>query len=153
MKVERPPDERTRKARPGRSVPKGRKVTKSSRPASFSDRLMESRTAKIREELDGLLLMIDKQAKEIEKSLTFESLRAYKELVRKFVQVVVKDLYRVDKKYSVGPTGKKKTHMLVKKVDDALDELTRDFLERQGNLLGFLDRLDQIRGMLLDMYS
>lgn len=124
-----------------------------SRYGSFDQKLSETQVSQIREELDILLQEITEQAHVIEKSLTFDSLLNYKEKVKKFVSIVVNELYVVEKKYTVSETGKKKSHTLIKKIDDALEEMSREFLNKQGNLLGFLSRLDQIRGMLLDLYS
>lgn len=124
-----------------------------SRHGSFDQKLNETQTAMIREELDILLEEIMEQAHVIEKSLTFDSLMSYKDKVKKFVSIVVNELYTVEKKYTVSETGKKKSHTLIKKIDDALDEMSREFLNKQSNLLGFLARLDQIKGMLMDLYS
>lgn len=147
-------DRRAKSVAPKR-VARGKKAApvSSSRYGSFDQKLSETQTAQIREELDILLEEITEQAHIIEKSLTFESLLSYKEKVKKFVSIVVNELYMVEKKYTVSETGKKKSHTLIKKIDDALEEMSREFLNKQGNLLGFLSRLDQIRGMLLDLYS
>lgn len=154
MKIEDTNRDRTSRAERKKRSASARKATAPVRPrSSFNEQLMQTSVDKIREELAVLLDEIDKQAQEIEKSLTFETLRVYKELVRKFVSKVVNDLYKVDKKYSVSATGKKKTHVLIKKIDEELERLSDEFLQRQGNLIGFLGRLDQIRGMLLDLYS
>ena len=120
---------------------------------AFNLKLLETRRENLREELDQLLISIDSQAKEIEKSLTFETLRVYRELVRKFVGIAVNEFFEVEEKLSVGPTGKKKSLLLVKKINEELEKLAQDFLDRQKNLIGFLGRLDQIRGLLLDLYS
>jgi uncharacterized protein len=120
---------------------------------SFNLKLLETRRENLREELDALFMSIDTQAKEIEKSLTFETLRVYRELVQKFVGIAVNELFEVEEKMTVSPTGKKKSLLLVKKINQELEKLSEEFLDRQRNLIGFLSRLDQIRGLLLDLYS
>ena len=145
---------------------RARRSAKSSKPAAgrgvsrapksesaFNRKLLETRRSGLREELDNLLISIDEQAKEIEKSLTFEALGVYRDLVRKFIGIAVNELFEVEEKLSVSPTGKKKSLLLVKKIDQELEALTDDFLNRQHNLLGFLARLDQIKGLLLDLYT
>ena len=123
------------------------------RESSFNLKLLETRRENLREELDALFISIDAQAKEIEKSLTFETLRVYRELVQKFVGIAVNELFEVEEKMTVSPTGKKKSLLLVKKINQELEKLSEEFLDRQRNLIGFLSRLDQIRGLLLDLYS
>ncbi|MFA6449525.1 MAG: YaaR family protein [bacterium] len=133
----------------------GRATARSSsrEPMSFNLKLLETRRENIREEMDLMLAGIDAQAKEIEKSLTFESLHVYREMIRKFVGVAVNELYEVEEKLSISPTGKKKSLLLVKRINEELEKLADEFLDKQKNLLGFLSRLDQIRGLLLDLYT
>ena len=147
---------RSRRAGKGAGAAKARKSKAAGRTESgrtFDRNLLETQRTNIREELDQLLVRIDDQASEIEKSLTFESLEAYRELVRKFVGIVVNELFVVEEKLSVSPTGKKKSLLLVKTIDEELESLAREFINRQGNLIAFMARLDKIRGLLLDLYS
>lgn len=145
--------DRTRRSDKASKAAPGRAVIKSKSGSQFNRRLLETQSANIREELDKLLVSIDTQAKEIEKSLTFEALGVYRELVQKFVGMAVNELYEVEEKLSVSPTGKKKSLLIVKKINAELEALTEEFMNRQQNLIAFLARLDQIRGLLLDLYS
>lgn len=124
-----------------------------SAPPAFAQKLAHAQVESIRKEMDALLVQIDVQAREIEHSLTFDTLRSYKELVRKFVSVVVNQLYEVEERLSVSPTGRKKSMILVKKIDSELEKLSEDFLSGQASLINFMARLEDIKGMLLDLYS
>ena len=149
--------DRQRKRKTSRSVSSrvsARRATPVQTPTrAFSARLLSAQSTSIRKELDNLLVQIDKQANEIEQSLTFETLRVYKELVRKFVYIVVNELYEVEESISVSTTGRKKSMLLVKKIDDQLEQLSDDFLKKQASLLDFMGRLDDIRGLLMDLYT
>lgn len=145
--------DRARRSDKASKAAPGRAVVKSKSGSQFNRRLLETQSANIREELNILLVSIDTQAKEIEKSLTFEALGVYRELVQKFVGMAVNELYEVEEKLSVSPTGKKKSLLIVKKINAELEALTEEFMNRQQNLIAFLARLDQIRGLLLDLYS
>ena len=127
-------------------------VTRATRPA-FAQKLAHAQVESIRKDLEAILSQIDIQAKEIEKSLTFDTLRSYKELVRKFVGLVVNELYEVEERLSVSATGRKKSMLLVKKIDDELEKLSSDFLGGQSSLINFMARLEDIKGLLLDLYS
>lgn len=145
--------EKTRYSKTGKPAAVARTRATVRSQATFRDKLSETRVSQVRQELDRLLLSIDTQAMEIEKSLTFETLRGYRSLVQKFMNIVLNELYVVEDKSSVTRTGKKQPGILVKQINDELDSLTRDFLDKQENLIGFLQRLGRIRGMLLDLYT
>jgi len=153
IQIDRLSRDRTRRSDKASKTAGGRAVTKSKTGSQFNRKLLETQRASIREEMDGLLVSIDNQAREIEKSLTFESLSVYRELIQKFVAIAVNDLYEVQEKLSVSPTGKKKSLLIVKKIDAELEAMAEEFIGRQSNLIAFLARLDQIRGLLLDLYS
>ena len=95
-------DRARRSAKTSKSA-KGRAPSRASsqQETSFNLKLLETRRDNLREELDELFISIDTQAKEIEKSLTFETLRVYRELVQKFVGIAVNELYEVEEKMTV----------------------------------------------------
>ena len=57
------------------------------------------------------------------------------------------------KENSLDRRGRHRVYSLVKKVDKELDELTKDFLDIEGNRIKILQRLDDIKGMLLDVLT
>jgi hypothetical protein len=73
--------------------------------------------------------------------------------VQKFIHIAVHELYSVEEKLSVSQTGKQKSLIIVKKINTALEELTNECLSKQVNLINFMARIDQIRGLLIDLYS
>jgi len=148
--------ERAQRRKPREVIAPGTERGKTERtaaPAPFLDQLLLKRRTDLRGELNSLIAQIDAQAKTIEKSLTFESLEAYRELVQKFIHIAVHELYSVEEKLSVSQTGKQKSLIIVKKINTALEELTNDCLSKQVNLINFMARIDQIRGLLIDLYS
>ncbi len=76
-------DRARRSAKSARTT--GRTATRTSgrREPSFNLKLLETQRENLREELELLLGSIDAQAAEIEKTLTFETLRVYRELVQR----------------------------------------------------------------------
>ncbi|MEW6202217.1 MAG: YaaR family protein [bacterium] len=151
MKVDRT---QRRRAREVVTAEKERKKdVRAAASVPFLDHFLVKRRTDIRGELDSLIRQIDEQAQLIEKSLTFETLETYRTLVQKFVHIAIHELYEVEEKLSVSKTGKQKALVIVKKINTALEELTSEFLGRQVNLINFMGRIDQIRGLLIDLYS
>ncbi|MGM0502188.1 MAG: YaaR family protein, partial [Bacillota bacterium] len=80
---------------------------------------------------------------------TFNELLKYKNMVKNFVEEAVGKMYEVKDEYS--PT-QGKVHNIVKSVDNSLEDLTAMIVEDQGTQLDILDKLDEVRGMLIDLY-
>jgi uncharacterized protein YaaR (DUF327 family) len=122
--------------------------------ANFLKNLDEVTEEQIKKTFDELIKDIDEQAKILDKHRTFEELEKYKNLVKSFMEQVIKKIYAV----KVSDSSKimikrKKIYFLVEQVDAHLEELTRQVLAKQADTIQFLSTLDKIRGLLVDMYS
>lgn len=96
---------------------------------------------------------VDEYARKLKQSPTFSNLKRYKDAVRALLHVMVGECYHVEEKSFFDRQGRRRIYMLVDKIDQKLEELTRLFLARQTSSLELVNRLDEIRGMLLDIYS
>ncbi|MGQ9631959.1 MAG: YaaR family protein [bacterium] len=121
--------------------------------ASFAETLQVSKDTVVREELDRILAEIDKQgAIFIENPVAAELLR-YKDLVRQFMREVVENMYDVRETVSGRYSIRQKIYVIVNTVDRKLEDLTEALLERQAEALDLMSRIDEIRGLLLDLYG
>ncbi|MBM7623942.1 YaaR family protein [Sporohalobacter salinus] len=120
---------------------------------NFLDTLQEVHDASVKERLDELLDQIDKQGEKLSKKRTFKELVRYKKMVQQFVKEAVDKIYKVKEEFSTYGSGKHKVYNLVEKVDESLEDLTELVLNKQSTQLEILDRLDEVRGMLVDIYT
>ncbi len=146
-KVDRKPKVQTAKLKPSSSTPV------SARVPSFGDVLSEKETGRWREKCAKLLQKVDEHAERLRSMMSFESLTEYKETVRAFLEEAIGHAYRVKEERLTDRKGRQKVLSLVKKVDDYLEALTKEFLEKPDGGFSLLRRLDEIRGILVDMYS
>lgn len=116
---------------------------------SFLNELKEVHGEKIKAKLDELLSMIDKQGDKLAQHRTFSELLKYKNMVKNFVEEAVGKMYQVKDDYS--PT-QGKVQSLVKSIDSSLEEVTEMIVKDQAPQLDILDKLDEVRGMLIDLY-
>ncbi|MBP7791764.1 MAG: YaaR family protein [Candidatus Goldbacteria bacterium] len=121
---------------------------------NFMKNLDEVTEEEIRKTFDELIKDIDDQAKILERHRTFEELEKYKDLIKSFIDQVVKKIYMV----KVSDSSKimikrKKIYYLVEQVDAHLEELTKQVLNKQSETLQFLATIEKIKGLLVDMYS
>ena len=120
---------------------------------AFKNKLNEIEQEHIREQLKVLYDKIEVQTNKLQDRLFIEDLVEYKELVREFLDISVNNSHVFYKENSLDRRGRHRVYSLVKKVDKELDELTKDFLDIEGNRIKILQRLDDIKGMLLDVLT
>ncbi|HHV38991.1 MAG TPA: YaaR family protein [Tepidimicrobium sp.] len=120
---------------------------------TFKQKLNKVEQEHIREELKVLFNRIETQTNKLQDKLFIEDLIEYKELVKDFLSITVNNSHVFFKENSLDRRGRHRVYSLVKKVDNELDELTRDFLNIEDNRIKILRRLDDIKGMLLDILT
>lgn len=121
---------------------------------NFLKNLDEVTEEQIKKTFDELIMDIDEQAKILQKHRTFEELEKYKNLVKSFMDHVIKKIYSVKVSDSSRIMIKrKKIYFLVEQVDAHLKELTEQMLNKQADTIQFLATLEKIKGLLVDMYS
>ena len=101
-------------------------------------------------DLAAALAEIDEHARELVRSPVLANLLRYKKKVRDLLLFLVKQSYEVRESSFYDPQGRRRLFVLVETIDQKLEELTRDFLEKHSPPLDLVGRLDEIRGLLLD---
>lgn len=124
-------------------------------PASeveFKEKLAEINQKEIKERLDRLFNIIDEQGEKLKKSLDKNDLIEYKKRVKEFLRTLHREFTRAKQSFSWDSRGNMRTYTIVEKIDRNLEVLQELFLEEQADALEVLKRVDEIRGLLLDLY-
>lgn len=119
----------------------------------FSEQMFRVRGDFIKEKLENLLRDISEQGKKLGENLNIRELKRYKELVRSFLHEAVDKMYRLQEEAGWDRRGRHKIYTVVKTVDRELENLTGLMLAEQKDQVAVLAKIDEIRGMLLDLYS
>lgn len=120
---------------------------------TFKEKLENLKQEQIRDELKTLFSKIEGQTSKLQDRLFIEDLVEYKKLVRDFLDISVNNSHIFYKENSLDRRGRHRIYSIVKKVDTELDGLTKDFLDIENNRLRILNRLDDIKGLLLDILT
>ncbi|HHW15013.1 MAG TPA: YaaR family protein, partial [Firmicutes bacterium] len=106
-----------------------------------------------RRSLDELLEELDRTAAELRDKRTLAVLRKYRELVQSFLDTVIHEAFAVEQRTGFDRKGRRRVYVLVQQVNQALEELTRLTLARHADPLALLEKLGEIRGLLVDLYT
>lgn len=119
---------------------------------SFLDEVQRLEAKQWQEKMERLLEQIDLQAEKIKKNQTVSELYRYRDLVRDFVREATRRMYQRREEGRWDRRGKFRVMSVVAEVDRQLGELTRLVLEDQQDPLAILQKLGEIRGILVDIY-
>jgi len=121
--------------------------------AVFGEQLFRVRGDIIKEKLENLLRDIAAQGQKLTENLNIKDLKRYKELVRSFMHEAVDKMYRLKEEAGWDRRGRHKIYMMVNTVDKELENLTALMVEEQKDKVAILAKIDEIRGLLLDIYN
>lgn len=125
---------------------------KPSRQNTFEGELADFDRELVREKFDRLMEIVDERGKKLKQSLDRKDLFEYKRCVRDLLGLIQKEFARTKQSFSWDGSGNVRTYKIIDKVDENLDLLHNLFLEEQKDVLKIVSRIDEIRGLLLDLY-
>jgi hypothetical protein len=79
-------------------------------------------------------------------------LKRYKEMLAEFMYLAVHHAFEFDKKGSMDHRGRHKVYALIKKINEKLADLTQMVLKGEADRLAVMAAIDDIRGLLLELY-
>lgn len=103
------------------------------------------------EELKKKALEIEKQGKHLSNHIDVSELKAYKRLVMEFLDEAVRSSSRFSKESFLDRRGRHRVFSTIKTVNEQLEQLTREVLSSERDNLAILGRIEDIRGLILDL--
>ncbi len=128
-------------------------VEKAAATESFKDNLHESIKKELRRRLGNLLKDIEQEGRTLLKKRTLENVLKYKDLVKSFLDLVVKNIYHLSEKVNLTPRGKQSILVAIENIDKSLEQLLKLVLNKEVDNLKILEKVGEIQGLLIDLYS
>lgn len=118
----------------------------------FKSQLSNEKQAIYMEHIQGLISEIERQGEKLGKKADMSELQKYREMITKLINETVSNGFVFEKEGRMGANGRSKIFATIKQINDKLDEMTKKLLESEKENINFLDDIDDIRGLLVDMY-
>lgn len=134
----------------GRMDGNAKKVSNKNGP-QFSSHLDRNFSQNQDEELKKKALEIEKQGKHLANHIDVSELKVYKRLVMEFLDEAVRSSSKFSKESFLDRRGRHRVFSTIKIVNEKLEELTREVLKSERDNLAILGRIEDIRGLILDL--
>lgn len=118
---------------------------------SFKSRLNQVEFANHQDKINHLINKIIAQGSKLSEKIDIGELKTYKKLIAEFLGEAVGNANKFSKQSFLDRRGRHRVYALVRKINNELDLLTRDVLNGEKSKIGILQRLDDIRGLILDI--
>lgn len=107
--------------------------------------------ADLQEKLSGMIKDINVQGDKIAKHMDIKDMKKYREMIKGFINEVVTHSHEFSRENFLDKRGRHRVYGIVKLVDKNLDDLAQELLSEEKNHLNILNKVDEIRGLLLDI--
>ena len=104
-------------------------------------------------ELFKELRSLDEAAAALKERPTLERLDHYRKVVRELLLKLLRSCYIVERETGFSKQGRKKRFLIVRRIDQELESLSRLVLGRQKSIIELARKLDEIRGLIMDLYG
>lgn len=118
----------------------------------FRSRLAKVEDGNYEQHLQKLAEDIAKQGEILAKKVDIRELKVYRRLIAEFLDVALGNSRRFSKKSLLDRRGRHKVYAIVRNINSELDLLTQDVLRGESENLSLLQRLADIRGLILDLF-
>ena len=120
----------------------------------FKFTLMSSiEDAGLSERLNLMMQEITMQGKKLGKHMDVRDMRHYRKLIKDFMNEIVNRSHKFSRENFLDRRGRHRVYGMIKRVDSALDELAGELLKEEKDHIMILGKIDEIRGLLLDIIT
>lgn len=107
----------------------------------------------LKAQLTFMMQEITQQGKKLGKHMDVRDMKHYRQLIKEFMNEVVNRSHKFSRENFLDRRGRHRVYGMVKLVDQTLDELATELLKDEKDHLFILSKIDEIRGLLLDIIT
>lgn len=100
----------------------------------------------------ALLKKIDEQSANLRKSPSIKGIKYYRKLVGEFLEETLGHSYSLETDTKWDRGGNRREYVIVKKINQSLEDLLESVLNQEKKQIDLVAKLDEIRGLLVDLY-
>ena len=105
----------------------------------------------LQEKLNSMMEEITAQGDKISKHMDIKDMKKYRELVKGFLNEVVSRSHEFSRENFLDRRGRHRVYGIVRLVDKNLDDLAGELVKDEKDHLAIISKIDDIRGLLLDI--
>ena len=120
----------------------------------FKFTLMSSiEEAGLSERLSVMMQEITMQGEKLGKHMDVRVMKHYRRLIQEFMNEIVNRSHKFSRENFLDRRGRHRVYGMIKRVNVVLDELAGELIKEEKDTLAILSKVDEIRGLLLDIIT
>lgn len=109
--------------------------------------------AGLQAKIDSLMSDISLQGELIARHMDIRDMKKYRGLIREFMNEVVYRSHKFSRENFLDRKGRHRVYGIIRLIDSNLDELAQELVKDEQNHISILEKIGEIRGLLLDILT
>ena len=109
--------------------------------------------AGLQAKIDALMTDISVQGELIARHMDIRDMKKYRGLIREFMNEVVYRSHKFSRENFLDRKGRHRVYGIIRLIDSNLDELAQELMNDEQNHIKILEKIGEIRGLLLDILT
>lgn len=109
--------------------------------------------AELQARLNSLMEEITMQGEKIAKRKDIRDMRKYRGLIKDFMNEIVSRSHSFSRENFLDRRGRHRVYGIIRLVDETLDELAQELVKEESDNITILNKIGEIRGLLLDIFT
>ena len=107
----------------------------------------------LQQALLGMMEEITRQGNKLAKHRDIKDMKRYRALIKDFLNEVVNRSHAFSRENFLDRRGRHRVYGIIRLIDQNLDELAQELVKDEQDHLAILDKIGEIRGLLLDIFT
>lgn len=103
--------------------------------------------------LTALMEEITMQGEKISKKKDIKDMKKYRGLIKEFLNEIVNRSHSFSRENFLDRKGRHRVYGIVRLIDENLDELAQELIKDEQDSIAILNKIGEIRGLLLDIFT
>ncbi len=103
--------------------------------------------------LNSMMEEITQQGDRLSKKMDVRDMKKYRGLIKSFMNEVVSRSHKFSRENFLDKRGRHRVYGIIKMVDETLDQLAQELVKDEKDHLAILNKIGEIRGLLLDIFT
>lgn len=103
--------------------------------------------------LNFMMKEIIQHGNKLAKHMDIRDMKKYRQLIKEFMNEIVNRSHKFSRENFLDKRGRHRVYGMVKLVDKTLDELATELIKDETDHISILNKIDEIKGLLLDILA
>ncbi len=109
--------------------------------------------SQLQDRLVSMMEHITMQGEKLAKHRDIKDMKSYRTMIKEFMNEIVSHSHQFSRENLLDRKGRHRVYGIIRLVDQNLDELAKELMKDETDNLAILNKIGEIRGLLLDIFT